>query len=140
MKNKFLWLVLCVLSTAPSSHAGIRVLFEFNEQGLSVHKVVDVSSSKRATSAIVNSQFGLATIFWLDEAGIEMSKSQVADPRVSYAPVTEGLEPHRLVVTQSGAWLVDGPDGARSATLFLPANPRAGLSELLWTVLIPDTQ
>lgn len=128
------WLFLLMTT---STHAGIRVLFKFNENGLQVHQVVDSTSTNKARREGSAQRPGDATIYWLDETGVELAKSFLADPRFSYAPRVDGENRHEAVVVREGAWLANGPDGARSATLFLPAHPEVGLSELIWTVILP---
>ena len=130
-------MLLCFLLIATSSQAGIRVLFEFNVNGLRVHQVFESASNNNSPRDGLGPRPGDATIYWLDETGVELAKSFLADPRFSHAPWLDGENRHEAVIVREGAWLANGPDGARSATLFLPAHPDAGLSELIWTVLLP---
>lgn len=137
MMTRNLFILLCLMLTATSSYAGIRVLFEFDVNGMRVHQVFNSTSTNKASRDDSVQRSGDATIYWLDETGVELAKSFLADPRISYAPRVDGANRHDAVVVREGAWLANGPDGARSATLFLPAHPDVGLSELLWTVILP---
>ncbi len=135
-----LYIIAGLMMTVTHSYADIRVLFGFDENGIRVHRVMHSTSRNFSVRDEVLSQSGDATIYWLDEAGVELAISRFADPRLSYAPVTVGSGRHITAVVHEGAWLVAGPDGARSATLLLPAHNNAGLGEILWTVLLPDLQ
>ena len=137
MMTRRFYLLLGLLLVATSSRAGIRVLFEFDVNGLRVHQVFDSTSTNKAARVNSVPRPGDATIYWLDEKGVELERSFLADPRISYAPRVDGANRHDAVVVREGAWLANGPDGARSATLFLPAHSDVGLSELLWTVILP---
>ena len=68
-------MLLSFLLMATSSQAGIRVLFEFNENGLRVHQVFESASNNNSPRDGLGPRPGDATIYWLDETGVELAKS-----------------------------------------------------------------
>lgn len=80
---------------------------------------------------------GYADLVWFDENGLQISQTNVPDPRITHSPLhIDGADASRTAL-ESGAWLATGPDSARSLTIKLPADTLLGLGSELWNVSLP---
>lgn len=144
--------VFLVSAGALAEASELRVLLAFDNAG---HQVRQIVRNEHGTSIIdkppapaENLVFpdisalgsglerGFARLVWLDEQGYVSAVTQEPDPRVSHAPTHISGADGSRVGERKGAWLVTGPNDARSLVILMPGDERVGLAFEQWEVLL----
>ena len=147
-------LVACLFlcGGALASTYDLRVLLRFDDAGHHVEKIVRTkqdntftATSRQSNSARVFPDFdalreavrpGVASLIWLDDQGYVISVTTAPDPRVSHSPAhIAGVNESRLA-SESGAWLVSGPEETVKLLIMLPINVSPALAAEQWEVLL----
>ena len=91
----------------------------------------EVSEARRKQKGTVD---GFATLTWFDASGVEMTQTEVPDPRIVHSPShVDGVNASRNAISE-GAWLVSGPDSASSVRVSLPESTILGLAAQSWNL------
>ncbi|MDB4222223.1 hypothetical protein N9850_00505 [Granulosicoccus sp.] len=90
-----------------------------------------ISEERRKQAEVVD---GFARLVWFDTSGIELTQTEVPDPRIVHSPShAEGFNASRSGLT-AGAWLASGPETAFRVTVFLPESTVLGLAAEFWSL------
>lgn len=151
MKKALLLLFLVLAGVSPVS-AELRVLFRFNENGHSVHRVVDLATRQAIMSkgsaartplhgfevSLGNevrrrlSETGLVNVIWWDINGARISTTEVPDPRITRSPAHVDGSVSTFAALKAGGWMVTGPGNAVAVSVFFPSYLELGLNEAHW--------
>lgn len=142
MRCNILIRVAVLLLLSGAAQADLRVLFQFDDAGVQVYRVMQLDehsdfSQASSTQGLVD---GVITMTWLDINGDALGSSEVADPRIAHSPNhTDAFIPSRLGLS-SGGWVASGPDDAESVIVELPEKPALGLAAETWTLSLSRSQ
>jgi len=147
-------LAMCLMASGsmPALADEVRVLLAFDHAG---HQVREVVRIERGTSIFdvppalstdrqlpnfseLGSKLkrGLARLVWLDEQGFVSAVTQEPDPRLAHGPQHIVGDLSSRVGEKKGAWLVSGPDDAKSLVILMPIDERVGLAFEQWEVYL----
>lgn len=148
-------LAIVLMSAGASAWAQaneLRVLLAFDNAGHHVRQVVRINHGTSIFNApqasvadrvlpdiaVLGAQLerGLARLVWLDEQGFVSAVTQEPDPRISHAPTHITGDYGSRVGERKGAWLVTGPDDARSLVILMPGDERVGMAFEQWEVFL----
>ena len=152
LRATFLAMCLTAGALLPALAGEVRVLLAFDNAG---HQVREILRIERGTSIFDGSpvqstdrqlpnlselgselERGLARLVWLDEQGLVSAVTHEPDPRLAHGPQHIVGDLSSQVGDRKGAWLVSGPDDARSLVILMPIDERVGLAFEQWEVYL----